>query len=60
MIFTSDNDSELARKNIKTLVDTFEKVRIDNFPNHGHFIPEHMGTEAFPELLQELLKDEPS
>jgi len=56
IVFTSDDDSEAAGMSIQILKDTVEGMKIVEFPGYGHFIPEHMGQETFPELVEEILK----
>jgi uncharacterized protein len=55
MIFHSDND----HLGIQWSVDTFREKLHDHeyreFHNYGHFCAEEMGTNKFPELLDELL-----
>ena len=56
IVFTSDNDSENAETSLKMLTDTIEGIVVKMFPGYGHFIPEHMGQETFPELVEEVLR----
>jgi predicted alpha/beta hydrolase family esterase len=56
IVFTSDNDSENAETSVKMLTDTIEGIEVKMFPGYGHFIPEHMNQEIFPELVEEILK----
>ncbi len=55
IIFYADNDDEDI---IKSAKDVHEKLdgRIIELKNHGHFTLDDMGTEEFPELLEECLK----
>jgi len=55
IIFTSDNEEEEGKES----VEIFQKAlngKLIELKNHGHFTLEDMGTEKFPELLEEVLK----
>jgi len=54
--FTSDNDFESCRKSVYFIQEMAPKMHIREFENMGHFIPMHMKTNEFPELLEEILK----
>jgi predicted alpha/beta hydrolase family esterase len=54
-MFTSDNEYEDGKKGLIMYHDAIGG-KIINLPNHGHYILKHMGTEEFPELLEEILK----
>ena len=55
IVFTSDNDSENSKRNIETLK-KIKDIEIEAFEGYGHFIPEHMGKNEFPELLARILE----
>ena len=52
IIFTSDNDSEGVNKSVEILANTIPNIKVIEFAGYGHFIPEHMGTDKFPELFE--------
>jgi uncharacterized protein len=55
IIFSSDNDME----GIKEAVEIYSKelnVKPIELKNKGHFLIQEMGTEEFPELLDEIIK----
>ena len=54
-IFTSNNEEEDGKKSAKLFHEALGG-KIINLPNHGHYCLEDMGTEAFPELLNEIIK----
>jgi predicted alpha/beta hydrolase family esterase len=56
VVFTSDNDSDKAALSLKMITDVLPHAEILLFPGYGHFIPEHMPTSQFPELVEEVLK----
>ena len=49
---TEDKDGTTSRNIITTKLD----CRVIELPNHGHYITEEMGGDAFPELVEEVLK----
>jgi predicted alpha/beta hydrolase family esterase len=56
VVFTSDNDFESCRESASIVSRTSPEVRVVTFEGYGHFIPSHMGTDIFLELLEEILK----
>src|ERR1035437_6432046 len=56
VIFVSDNDSENINESVKILKNTLLNVRVIELAGFGHFIPDHMNTNEFPKLLEEILK----
>ncbi|MDC1205525.1 alpha/beta hydrolase [Candidatus Pacebacteria bacterium] len=56
IIFTSDNDTVNAETSLKIITDAVANIEVKMFSGYGHFIPAHMHTEVFPELLEEILK----
>ncbi|HZP55752.1 MAG TPA: alpha/beta hydrolase [Candidatus Saccharimonadales bacterium] len=58
IIFLSDNDNQRGvKETVHILKDKVDKIAIKNFQNYGHFLLEDMGTEKFPELLEECLAE---
>lgn len=55
IIFVSDNDSEGVLQSVDILVKEVENIKVKKFPGYGHFIPDHMKTDKFPELVEEIL-----
>ncbi len=55
-IFTSDNDSEQINKSVSILNENIQNIDIIIIKGMGHFIPSDMGTDKFPELLEQVLK----
>lgn len=53
IIFTSDNESEDGKKSV-IMYHNVIGGKIINLPNHGHYRLKDMGTEEFPELLEEI------
>lgn len=54
-IFQSDNDEDEIDISIRRIVQDIPDVRIRTFHHYGHFCLDSMGTEAFPELLEEVM-----
>ncbi len=54
-IFHSLDDDASIQKSVDTIRESVDNVEYKEFTNHGHFILKHMGTDAFPELLQTVL-----
>lgn len=54
-IFNSDDDNEAINVSVQKIVDNVDGVKLVNFKNYGHFCLINMGTEKFPELLEEVL-----
>jgi predicted alpha/beta hydrolase family esterase len=55
-IFNSTNDHEGIQWSVQILCNVLEGWNFRSFDNYGHFCLADMGTEAFPELLEELLR----
>lgn len=55
-IFYSDNDMERINKTINLCKNTLQNTNFKELKNHGHFLKKHMGTDAFPELLDTVLQ----
>lgn len=53
-MFTSNNEAEDGKKGLIMYHDKLGG-KIINLKNHGHYLFKHMGTEEFPELLEEVL-----
>ena len=53
-MFTSNNEAEDGKKGLVMYHDKLGG-KIMNLKDHGHYILKHMGTEEFPELLEEIL-----
>jgi len=56
IIFVSDDDSEDILKTVELVKKSSKDIKVRKFKGYGHFVPEHMNREDFPELLEELLK----
>lgn len=54
-IFHSDNDKEGIQKSVKEIRNTVKDIGYREF-HFGHFTYESMGTDKFPELLEECLR----
>ncbi len=55
-IFISHDDDQSILKTVEVLEETLKGIDIKWFEDKGHFVLGDMGTDAFPELLQEILK----
>lgn len=55
IMFTSNNEAEDGRKGLKMFHDAIGG-KIINLPNYGHYLLRDMGTEEFPELINEIVK----
>jgi len=54
-IFTSDNEKEIGKKTVKLFSEKLNG-KIIEIKGYGHYLEKHMGTNEFPELLNEILK----
>lgn len=54
-IFESTNDGEDIKKSIEIMKEKIKNLKIRTFENYGHFCLGDLWTEAFPELLEEIL-----
>lgn len=55
VMFTSNDEEEGGKKSLKIYQEAIGG-RIVSLRNHGHYTLDDMGTEKFPELLEEVLK----
>jgi predicted alpha/beta hydrolase family esterase len=53
-VFNSSNDAKEIQMSVKKITDTVKNIKIIELQNRGHFTLKHLGTDAFPELLEEL------
>jgi predicted alpha/beta hydrolase family esterase len=51
-VFYSNNDMERINMTLSLCKKTLVGVEFIELPEKGHFLTKHMGTDAFPELLQ--------
>ena len=56
IVYYSDNDMSTINKTIKKLRSTLQNVEFREFKGYGHFCYGDLKTDAFPELLEELLR----
>ncbi len=54
-IFNSDNDMEAVHTSVQQIMDTIPNIKLVEFQNKGHFCLSDLDSEAFPELLEEVL-----
>lgn len=57
-IFSSTNDIDTVQESVKIIQAQAKDIKVVDFENAGHFCYDDMGTDAFPELLIEILPDE--
>ncbi len=55
VIFSSTDDMEEVKESVEMLKKEIPGIRLAEFKDYGHFCVEDMGTDAFPELLKEIL-----
>ncbi|NQT49201.1 alpha/beta hydrolase [Candidatus Kuenenbacteria bacterium] len=55
LIFNSTNDDKDIHESLEIIKNNVDNVKIRNFENYGHFCYRNLGTDAFPELLEEIL-----
>ena len=55
VIFTSNNEEEDGKKSVKIFHDALGG-KIISLENHGHYTMGDMGTDTFPELLEEVVQ----
>lgn len=55
VIFGSDNDHPDVQASVNYLKEKLPNITFKNFHNYGHFCYGDMKTDAFPELIEELL-----
>jgi predicted alpha/beta hydrolase family esterase len=56
IIFSSDNDYASVQESVRILREAIKDVRYREFHEYGHFCLSDLKTEAFPELLEEILR----
>jgi predicted alpha/beta hydrolase family esterase len=56
VVFASDNDNKDIRDSVAFLREKLPGVTFRDFHNYGHFCYDDMKTDAFPELLEEVLR----
>jgi predicted alpha/beta hydrolase family esterase len=56
VIFNSDNDNDYIQESVQFLRNSIESIVYREFHHYGHFCLGDMQSEAFPELLEEVLK----
>lgn len=56
VLFKSSNDVESVQKSIDMILAKLGKVKFIELQNKGHFTLKGLGTEEFPELLEEILR----
>jgi predicted alpha/beta hydrolase family esterase len=56
-IFNSDNDAGDIQESAYALRDKVKDCYFREFHDYGHFCKENLGSEAFPELLELLIKE---
>lgn len=54
-IIHSTNDGDGVKKSVKTLVEQLQDIHSVELENKGHFTLKGLGTDAFPELLEEIV-----
>lgn len=57
-IFHSDDDMESVEKSVALLRGELTGAMFREFPNYGHFCIGDLKTDAFPELLEEVLNEQ--
>ena len=53
-IFNSTDDNKEIQDSVETIKTKVKNIKLVEFTDKGHFCHKHLGTDAFPELLQEL------
>ena len=56
VIFNSNDDAHDIQKSVSKLKSVIKNVKYIEFDKYGHFCQSDLGTDAFPELLEEILK----
>lgn len=54
-IFNSTDDFPVVQESVKIIRDKIDNIQYREFQGKGHFTTKSLGTETFPELLEELL-----
>lgn len=57
IIFNSDNDEASVQESTQYLKEKLPQIVVRDFHNYGHFTLGSMKTDAFPELLEIVIKD---
>jgi uncharacterized protein len=55
-VFVSDDDATDILQSVETIISAIPKIRLVSFKNKGHFTYNDLKTEAFPELLEEVIQ----
>ena len=55
-LIESTNDVSTVQESTKILKESIDGMKVLTFADKGHFTLKHLGTEEFPELLQEVLQ----
>ena len=55
-IFNSDDDMNAVHVSVKEIIEEAEDIELNEFQDYGHFCLGDLGGEAFPDLLEEILK----
>lgn len=56
VVFYSTDDEEVCVRSAEIIKEALPNATYHKFDNKGHFCEEDLGTKAFPELLEEILK----
>lgn len=54
-VFSSTDDMDDIHESVRIIVEKIKDVEVVNFDNMGHFCYDDMGTDAFPELLVDVI-----
>lgn len=55
-VFNSDDDMEEVQVSVEKIITEVPGITLKEFSSHGHFCLGDMDTDAFPELVEEILK----
>tara|TARA_B100000745_G_scaffold299776_1_gene251455 strand:+ start:1306 stop:1878 length:573 start_codon:yes stop_codon:yes gene_type:complete len=53
--YTSDNDFDHCKKSVEVIKDIAAEIEVKEFKGMGHFIPMHMKSNEFPELVADII-----
>ena len=56
IIFNSSNDVATIKESVDLLLEKVDNIKLIDLQNKGHFTLKGLGTEEFPELLEEMLR----
>ncbi len=56
LAYTSDNDFDHCKKSVELIKNIAPEIEVKEFVGMGHFIPAHMDSNKFPELVEDILK----